>query len=170
MNFHFLSPRLHCLTYDHFFLSFFFSPSHLTQLYYTELGTLKTQKDSTQAKQLLEVKNKTIPFTLELIRLDVETERRAEMEAISGKKTLPQIFIDSNFIGVWPSVFFLSLLVSHSCFSIIEEFLSPICSHHPVFPSPRSWHIVGAMLGFRGDSGAKRSWRSRLQAQGIGLD
>ncbi len=77
------------------------SPPHeITQLYYTELGTVQTRKTSSQAKDLLELKQKQIPFQLELIRLDMEGERRPEMEAMSGVKTLPQIFVNNKYIGV----------------------------------------------------------------------
>ncbi len=72
----------------------------VVQLFYTELGSVHTRKNGFSAKDILENKNKTIPFDLELIRLDMNVERRPEMEAGSGKTTLPQIFIGNKFIGV----------------------------------------------------------------------
>ena len=48
-----------------------------------------------RAKMLL--KNKNVEFTD--IRIDVETNRRSEMEKRSGRNTVPQIFIRTNNQG-----------------------------------------------------------------------
>lgn len=47
------------------------------------------------AKQLLNEKN--IPFSE--IRVDLDAEKRAEMERLSGRRTVPQIFINGKPIG-----------------------------------------------------------------------
>lgn len=56
-----------------------------------------------RAKMLL--KNKNIEFTD--IRVDVETDRRNEMEQRSGRNTVPQIFIDDFHVGGCDDLFAL---------------------------------------------------------------
>jgi len=47
------------------------------------------------AKQLLDHKN----ATYEEIRVDLDEKQRTEMERISGRRTVPQIFINDQPIG-----------------------------------------------------------------------
>lgn len=49
----------------------------------------------TLAKQLLE--RKAIPFTE--IRVDLDLEKRLDMLSRSGRRSVPQIFIDGHWIG-----------------------------------------------------------------------
>lgn len=49
----------------------------------------------TRAKMLLEQKG----MEYNEIRVDVETERRKEMMELSGRTSVPQIFIDDDHIG-----------------------------------------------------------------------
>jgi len=49
----------------------------------------------TRAKMLLEQKG----MEYNEIRVDVETERRKEMTKLSGRTSVPQIFIDDDHIG-----------------------------------------------------------------------
>ena len=49
----------------------------------------------TRAKMLLEQKG----MEYNEIRVDIETERRKEMMELSGRTSVPQIFIDDNHIG-----------------------------------------------------------------------
>ncbi len=49
----------------------------------------------TRAKMLLEQKG----MEYNEIRVDVETERRKEMMELSGRSSVPQIFIDDDHIG-----------------------------------------------------------------------
>jgi glutaredoxin 3 len=47
------------------------------------------------AKQLLDHKN----LSYQEIRIDLEPEKRQEMEQLSGRRTVPQIFINDQAIG-----------------------------------------------------------------------
>ncbi len=47
------------------------------------------------AKQLLEAKHASYTE----IRIDIETDKREEMERLSGRRTVPQIFINDQAIG-----------------------------------------------------------------------
>jgi glutaredoxin 3 len=47
------------------------------------------------AKQLLDKKH----VTYQVIRVDLDAEQRAKMERLSGRRTVPQIFIDDQPIG-----------------------------------------------------------------------
>lgn len=47
------------------------------------------------AKQLLQRKN----ATFQEIRVDLDANQRAEMERLSGRRTVPQIFINDQSIG-----------------------------------------------------------------------
>jgi glutaredoxin 3 len=47
------------------------------------------------AKQLLDSKK----LAYEEIRIDLDTEQRVEMERLSGRRTVPQIFINGEAIG-----------------------------------------------------------------------
>jgi len=47
------------------------------------------------AKQLLDAKH----ASYEEIRIDLEPDKRAEMEKLSGRRTVPQIFINDQSIG-----------------------------------------------------------------------
>lgn len=47
------------------------------------------------AKQLLEHKN----LTYQEFRVDLDPEKRTEMERLSGRRTCPQIFINDKAIG-----------------------------------------------------------------------
>ncbi len=49
-----------------------------------------------RAEQLLRARGVS---TIDKIRVDVEPERRSEMVARSGRRTVPQIFIDGRHIG-----------------------------------------------------------------------
>jgi glutaredoxin 3 len=49
----------------------------------------------TRAKMLLEQKG----MEYNEIRVDIETERRKEMMELSGRTSVPQIFIDDDHIG-----------------------------------------------------------------------
>lgn len=49
----------------------------------------------TQAKQLLQ----SLDAEYEEIRIDINEDQRAEMERLSGRRTVPQIFIDGKAIG-----------------------------------------------------------------------
>lgn len=49
----------------------------------------------TWAKQFLD--NKKIPY--QEIRIDLDTDKRNEMEKLSGQRTVPQIFINGQPIG-----------------------------------------------------------------------
>lgn len=56
-----------------------------------------------RAKALLDTK----PVSYEEIRVDAEPERRAEMVQRSGRRTVPQIFIDERGIGGCDELFAL---------------------------------------------------------------
>ena len=56
---------------------------------------LELKEKSQQSKQLLKQKN--IPFTE--IRVDLDAASRDEMVARSGRRTVPQIFIDDQHVG-----------------------------------------------------------------------
>jgi glutaredoxin 3 len=47
------------------------------------------------AKQLLDAKHATYTE----VRVDIDTDKRAEMERLSGRRTVPQIFINDKAIG-----------------------------------------------------------------------
>lgn len=58
----------------------------------------------TWAKQFLESKN----LSYEEIRVDLDAEKRSEMERITGRRTVPQIFINDKPIGGYDDLMELS--------------------------------------------------------------
>ncbi len=56
------------------------------------------------AKQFLDSKH----LAYEEIRIDMHTEKRAEMERLSGRRTVPQIFINDKAIGGYDDLIQLS--------------------------------------------------------------
>jgi glutaredoxin 3 len=56
------------------------------------------------AKQFLTTKH--LPF--DEIRVDLDTEKRIEMERLSGRRTVPQIFINDEAIGGYDDLMQLS--------------------------------------------------------------
>lgn len=56
------------------------------------------------AKQFLESKH----LSYEEIRIDLNTEKRSEMERLSGRRTVPQIFINDKAIGGYDDLIQLS--------------------------------------------------------------
>lgn len=56
------------------------------------------------AKQFLDAKR----LSYEEIRIDLDTEQRMKMERLSGKRTVPQIFINDKPIGGYDDLIQLS--------------------------------------------------------------
>jgi glutaredoxin 3 len=66
-------------------------------LYVTYLGAIRKTASDIQRLCLI-LDGHKIPYTK--IDLGVNPEKREEMVKRSGKKTLPQVFIDETYIGV----------------------------------------------------------------------
>ena len=61
-----------------------------------KMYTTATCPYCTRAKQLLQARGVT---QIEEIRIDTQPEARAQMMALTGRRTVPQIFIGSTHVG-----------------------------------------------------------------------
>lgn len=59
-------------------------------------GFITTKKYTTMLENLFNAKK--VPF--EFVDISIDTQRQAEMFAISAVKTLPQVHVDGKYIGV----------------------------------------------------------------------
>jgi glutaredoxin 3 len=68
-----------------------------------------------RAKQLLDAKK----ISYQEIRVDLDSVKRQEMEQLSGRRTVPQIFINDQSIGGYDELF--ALVKSGTLDSLLEN-------------------------------------------------
>eukprot|EP00301_Raphidiophrys_heterophryoidea_P004878 c12089_g1_i1.p1 GENE.c12089_g1_i1~~c12089_g1_i1.p1 ORF type:complete len:173 (-),score=38.76 c12089_g1_i1:122-640(-) len=98
----------------------------VAKVYCSNLGTLVVQKNCQKAVQLLALKQKTIPFQLEVIRLENAPGKRQEMTFEARYSPLPQVDILVQPRGLVRHVGGISELEFLNDFNVLDKQLSGV--------------------------------------------